>query len=101
VLALGKRVVVLDNAANRELESMLHNPSLHEIGSIAELGPLLAKFFEEEPPPPPANPRRWYDTAQEYARVFPEILSCDFDADRIRAGWQLLRTIDSASRPDF
>jgi len=92
-------MVVLDNAVNRELESMLHDPNLHKIGSIAELRPLVARLFEEAAAPPP-NPRRWHDGPQEFARVFREILSRDFDSDRIRARWQLLRTIDSANLPE-
>ncbi len=99
-LAVGKPVVVLDSAVNRELESMLHDPNLHKIASMAELRPLVAKLFEEEPPALLPNPRRWHDAAQEYAQAFREILSRDFDPDRIRARWQLLRTIDSASLPE-
>jgi glycosyltransferase involved in cell wall biosynthesis len=99
-LALGKPVVVLSSAVNRELESMLHDPNLHKIGSIAELRPLVAKLFDEEPFPPPPNPRRWCDAAQEYVQAFRELLSRDFDPDKIRARWQVLRAIDSASLPE-
>ena len=76
---------------------MLHDPNLHKIGSIAGLRPLMAKIFEEALAAPPPNPRRWHDAAQEYARAFREILICDSDPERIRARWQLLRTIDSAT----
>jgi len=47
-----------------------------------------------------AEPRRWRDVAHEYARAFREILSRDFDPVRIRARWELLRTLDSAALPE-
>jgi GT2 family glycosyltransferase len=99
-LALGKPVVVLDSVMNRELESTLEDPNLYKIGSMQELRSLVAKLFDQGPATPPTEPRRWRDVAHEYARAFREILSRDFDPVRIRARWELLRTLDSAALPE-
>jgi glycosyltransferase involved in cell wall biosynthesis len=101
-LALGKPVVVLDSAVNRELASTLGDANLHRIGSMRDLRPIVESLFRANPAPK-ANgkePRRWCDVAQDYAQAFREILSRDSDLARIRARWELLRTIESAALPE-
>jgi glycosyltransferase involved in cell wall biosynthesis len=99
-LALGKPVVVLDSAVNRELASTVRDPNLHSIGSMKELRSLVVELFDRAPAAPPKEPRRWRHVAQEYAQAFREILSRDFDLARMRARWELLRTLDSATLPE-
>jgi len=101
-LALGKPVVVLDSAVNRELASTLGDANLHRIGSMRDLRSIVETLFRAEPAQK-ANgkePRRWRDVAQDYAQAFREILSRDFDLARIRARWELLRTLESAALPE-
>lgn len=99
-LALGKPVVVLDSAVNRELGSTLEDPNLHRIGSLKELRACVAKLFDANPALPPAQPRRWRDVAEDYARTLRDILSRDFDVAKMRARWEWLRTLDSATLPE-
>jgi GT2 family glycosyltransferase len=101
-LALDKPVVVLDNAVNRELASMLGDANLHRIGSMNDLRSIVERLFREEPARQASDkePRRWRDVAEEYAQSFREMVSRDFDLARMRARWELLRTLDSAALPE-
>ncbi len=101
-LALGKPVVVLDSAVNRELASMLGDANFHRIGSMNDLRAIVEKLFRAEPAGQTIRkePRRWRDAAQEYAQAFREMISRDFDLARMRARWELLRTLDSAALPE-
>jgi GT2 family glycosyltransferase/glycosyltransferase involved in cell wall biosynthesis len=99
-LALGKPVVALDSAVNRELASTLADPNLYCVSSMQELRSVVAKLFDKEPAMPATEPRRWRDVAQDYAPAFREMLSRDVDPARIRARWELLRTLDSAALPE-
>ena len=101
-LALGKPVVVLDSAVNRELASMLGDANFHRIGSMNDLRAIVEKLFRAEPAGQAIRkePRRWRDAAQEYAQAFREMISRDFDLARMRARWELLRTLDSAALPE-
>jgi GT2 family glycosyltransferase len=101
-LALGKPVVVLDSAVNRELASALGDTNLHRIGSMKDLRSIVERLFRMEPAEriDGQEPRRWHDVAQDYARAFREMLSRDFDLPRMRARWELLRTLDSATLPE-
>jgi GT2 family glycosyltransferase len=101
-LALGKPVVVLDSAVNRELASMLGDANFHRIGSMNDLRAVVERLFRAEPAGQAIGkgPRRWRDVAQEYAQAFREMISRDLDLARIRARWELLRTLDSAALPE-
>jgi glycosyltransferase involved in cell wall biosynthesis len=95
-LALGKPVVVLDSAVNRELASTLADSNLHRISSMQTLPATVARLFEAEAGGPPGKaPRRWSDVAADYAQAFQELLSRDFDLAKIRARWELLRTLEA------
>lgn len=99
-LALGKPVVVLDNAINRELASALADSNLYRISSMKDLRPLVTKLLEMEPARPKKEPRRWHDVAEDYVQVFRELLSRDFDLAKMHVRWELLRTVNSAGRPE-
>lgn len=101
-LALGKPVVVLDSAVNSELASMLEDANFHRIESMNDLRSVVERLFRAEPERQATGkePRRWRDVAQEYAQAFREMLSRDFDVARMRARWELLRTLDSAALPE-
>jgi glycosyltransferase involved in cell wall biosynthesis len=101
-LALGKPVVVLDSAVNRELASTYGDANLHRIESMKELRSIVERLFHSqvEGRATSEEPRRWGDVAHEYAQAFREILSNDFDLARMRARWELLRTLDSAALPE-
>jgi GT2 family glycosyltransferase len=101
-LALGKPVVVLDSAVNRELASMLADANFYRIGSMNDLRAIVERLFRAEPARQATGkePRRWCDVAQEYAQAFREMISRDFDLARMRARWELLRTLDSAVLPE-
>jgi glycosyltransferase involved in cell wall biosynthesis len=101
-LALGKAVVVLDSAVNRELASVLGDGNFHRIGSMKDLRSVVERLFRMESAGRvnSQEPRRWRDVAQDYAQAFREIVSHDFDLPRMRARWELLRTLDSAALPE-
>jgi GT2 family glycosyltransferase len=101
-LALGKAVVVLDSAVNRELASVLGDGNLHRIRSMKDLRSVVERLFrtESQGHANGSEPRRWRDVAQDYALAFREIVSRDFDLPRMRARWELLRTLDSAALPE-
>ncbi|MBV8865855.1 MAG: glycosyltransferase [Acidobacteriaceae bacterium] len=92
-LALGKPVVVLDSAINRELAGKLGDSNFHRISSMKALHSLVAKLFETESAGPSKEPRRWTDVAADYVQVFRELLSRDFDLGKMRARWELLRNV--------
>jgi hypothetical protein len=93
--------VVLDSAVNRELASMLGDANFHRIGSMNDLRAVVERLFRAEPAGQAiGKPRRWRDVSQEYAQAFREMISRDFDLARIRARWELLRTLDSAALPE-
>jgi glycosyltransferase involved in cell wall biosynthesis len=101
-LAIGKPVVVLDSAVNRELAAMSGDGNLHRIASMKELRAVVERLFRMETAGQVngEQPRRWHDVAKDYAQAFREILSRDFDLTRMRARWELRRTLDSATLPE-
>lgn len=90
-LALGKPVVVLDSAVNRELASTLADSNLHKISSMQALHATVTKLFETEAVKPGKEPRRWSDVAADYAQAFRGLLSRDIDLVKMRARWEMLR----------
>ncbi len=96
-LALGKPVVVLDNAVNREVAEMTGDGNLHRIRSLKELPETVQRLFHEMPHTPDTAPRSWRDAAEEYVAAFREILARDIDVDKLRARWDFLRTLEAAS----
>ena len=101
-LAIGKPAVVLDSAVNRELASVSGDANFHRIASMKDLRPVVERLFRMETAGQVSGqqPRRWHDVAKDYAQAFREILSRDFDLTRMRARWELLRTLDSAALPE-
>ncbi len=92
-LALGKPVVVLDSAINRELASTLADSNLHRISSMKALHSTVSKLFQTESARPGKEPRRWSDVAADYAQAFRELLRRDIDLVKMRARWEMLRNI--------
>jgi glycosyltransferase involved in cell wall biosynthesis len=98
-LALGKPVVVLDSAVNRELAKATQNHNLHLIQSIKQLQDTVRPLLDmPTSPPPQIPPRRWREVAEDYVGAFRKLLECDPDLERLRARWDLLRMIQSAGR---
>jgi glycosyltransferase involved in cell wall biosynthesis len=99
-LALGKPVVVLESETNRELAAAHPQAGLHPIQSMDDLYGVVTKLFEMEPVQiarrPGEKPRRWNDVAADYLQAFREILRRDIDVAKMRARWEILRTLDSA-----
>jgi hypothetical protein len=95
-LALGKPVVVLESAMNRELAAMTSSPDLYRIQSMEELPALTAKLFETQPQAQLQEPRRWSHVAADYLIAFREMLSHDIDIAKLHARWDALQTLDSA-----
>jgi hypothetical protein len=92
----------LDSAINRELTAVSGDANLHRIESMKDLRPVVERLFRMEIAGQVNShqPRRWHDVAEDYAQAFREILSRDFDLTRMRARWELLRTLDSAGLPE-
>jgi hypothetical protein len=69
---------------------------------MSALRSIVENLFRAEPAEEAISkePRRWCDVAQEYAQAFREMISRDFDLARMRARWELLRTLDSAALPE-
>ncbi len=97
-LALRKSVVVLDTAINRELASTLADSNLHRINSIRDLRSTVAQLFDTTPAVPSKEPRRWSDVAGDYALTFRELLNREVDLAKMRARWELLRTLEAVDR---
>jgi glycosyltransferase involved in cell wall biosynthesis len=99
-LALGKPVMVLDSAVNRELAATLKDANLHRIDSMQALHATVAELFQVEPAPPGHKTRRWSQVAEEYRQAFRELMRRDFNTAKIRARWEALQTLDAAERAE-
>lgn len=97
-LGLGKPVVVLDNAINREIAGVTHDTNLHRISSLECLQATVQSLFDTPPAPPPSPPRRWRAAAEEYAAAFRAILSRDIDVTKLRDRWETLRMLELLNR---
>jgi glycosyltransferase involved in cell wall biosynthesis len=94
-LALGKPVIVLDTAVNREIALNTGDPNLHRVSSLSELKRAVRKVWDGSRNSPPSNPRRWPEAAAEYIAAFHELLSKDIDVAKMRRRWDTLRMIES------
>jgi GT2 family glycosyltransferase len=92
-ITLGKPVIVLDNQINRELEQVAGAQNLYRIRTMRDLQATIDLILDSSRERPRVVPRRWSDTASEYAASFREILAKEIDAAKLRARWQLLRSL--------
>jgi glycosyltransferase involved in cell wall biosynthesis len=95
-LAMGKPVVALDTAVNREIAELTHDVNLHRISSVKHLAGTVQKILEQ-PAQQRHRPaaRRWSDAAQEYVAAFREMLSRDIDLEKLRQRWEMVRMLES------
>ena len=96
-LALGKPVVVRDTAVSREVAEAVQSENLYRVGSLKYLHSTVQRLFDQRANPPRTPPRRWHTAAEEYVAAFREILTSDVDLSKLRARWDLLRTLESVS----
>ncbi len=94
-LALGKPVIVLDTAVNREIAAKTQDPNLHRIASLAELKSAAQRLWDEQPRPASSDARRWADAAAEYLAAFRALLNKDIDLAKMRRRWETVRLIES------
>jgi glycosyltransferase involved in cell wall biosynthesis len=95
VLALGKPVVVLDTAVNREVAALTQDGNLIRIKSLKQLRDAVGQALDRIPGGFKNPCRDWQAAAKEYVKVFGEIVDRDLDLARLRARWDLLRTLES------
>lgn len=97
-LALGKPVIVLDTAVNREIALQTSDPNLYRISSLDELKIAVQTVWNEPPSPSSSHPRRWRDAAAEYLAAFRMLLNKDIDLAKMRRRWETIRLIESLER---
>jgi GT2 family glycosyltransferase/glycosyltransferase involved in cell wall biosynthesis len=95
-LALGKPVVVLDTAVNSEVAKLTEDGNLYRIKSLKRIRDAVRQALNRTPSCSGKPYRDWGNVAEEYAKAFGEILVRDVDVARLRARWDLLRTLESA-----
>jgi glycosyltransferase involved in cell wall biosynthesis len=95
-LAMGKPVIVLDTAINRELSRGTADPNLFRVASSKDLPRTVEDLWPRPPRPSGPHPRRWSDVASEYFAAFQTILSNDIDVSKMRRRWRVLRLLASA-----
>ncbi|HEY7211655.1 MAG TPA: glycosyltransferase [Bryobacteraceae bacterium] len=91
-LALGKPVIVLDSAVNRELDASFANRNLHRIATLSALPGVLDQLLRTEPTPAPEM-RRWPDVAAEYLNAFRMLFRRDWDVGKMRERRAFLRAL--------
>jgi glycosyltransferase involved in cell wall biosynthesis len=94
-LALGKPVIVLDTAVNREIARNTGDPNLHLVSSSKDLHDAVQRVWAEAPQPPNPHPRCWADTGKEYMAAFEKLLRKDIDVDKLRGRWETVRFVES------
>jgi len=94
-LALGKPVIVLDTAVNREIAANSGDPNLHRISSLDELKSAVQRLWDEPPQTGNSYARRWSDAAAEYLAAFRVLLNKDIDLAKMRRRWETIRLIES------
>jgi GT2 family glycosyltransferase len=97
-LALGKPVVVLDTAVNREVAKLTQDGNLYRIKSLKQLREAVRQALRRTPSRPGKPCRDWGTAAEEYAKAFGEILDREVDVARLRARWDFLRTLQAAEQ---
>lgn len=93
-LALGKPVIALDHAVNRELVRLTRDENLHLVARLAEMPKLLRDLWGEESlseAKSRARTRHWADAAQEYASCLIELLRRGPDVAGLKERWEFLR----------
>jgi GT2 family glycosyltransferase len=95
-LALGKPVIALDTAVNRELREMVQSPNLHLIGSLKDLPKKLDSVLQQyRVDSPRSQVRSWHDAGRDYVESFAKLLSSPIDLQRLRSRWTTLRLMSS------
>ena len=94
-LALGKPVIVLDSAVNRELTELLDDPNLHPISSLSQLSQTVEALFHQKAVPRAKEPRRWRQAGEEYVQAWRDLLARDVDLMKLRARFDTVRMIQS------
>jgi glycosyltransferase involved in cell wall biosynthesis len=94
-LALGKPVIVLDTAVNREIEKIAQDRNLHRIQTLKQLNETVRELFQRSAQPPEVPFRDWQAVGEEYVQSFLEMLSQEIDVPKLRARWDFLRTLQS------
>jgi glycosyltransferase involved in cell wall biosynthesis len=94
-LALGKPVIALDNAMNRELARITADPNLHLIPSAVCLLEKLDQLRNMPLNQTPAKIRVWRDSAAEYAQSFRRMLSQSINVPKLRARWDFIRSLEA------
>ena len=93
-LAMGKPVVVLDSALNRELAKFTGDPNLHRIASFKDLRGTVQHLWQQ-PPHPARRSKTWSEVAAEYAHAFRELLNRNIDVERMRRRWDTVRLVET------
>ena len=94
-LAMGKPVIVLDTAINRELSHSTGDRNLFRVASSKDLPRTVEDLWSKPPHPPPSHPRRWSDVAGDYFAAFQQMLSADIDVTKMRRRWEVVRLLES------
>ncbi len=94
-LALGKPVIVLESAVNRELAGLLDDPNLHPIASLHQLNEAVELAYKQTAERPRKAPRRWRAAGEEYVSAWRELLARDIDVPKLRARFATVRMIQS------
>jgi glycosyltransferase involved in cell wall biosynthesis len=94
-LALGKPVIVLESAVNRELAGLLDDPNLHPIASLHQLNEAVELAYKQTAERPKKAPRRWRAAGEEYVSAWRELLARDIDVPKLRARFATVRMIQS------
>jgi GT2 family glycosyltransferase len=90
-LALGKPVVLLDTAVNREIERVAQSRNLHRIQTLKQLNETVSTLLKSTAEPPETPFRNWRAVGEEYVQSFRGMLSQGVDACKLRARWEFLR----------
>ncbi len=95
-LALGKPVIALDTAVNREISKNTGDRNLRLVSSPKELREAARRAWLESPYPANPAPRRWLDTGKDYVSAFSKLLAKDIDVDKLRQRWDTVRLAETA-----
>lgn len=94
-LAMGKAVVVLDTAVNRELADLTGDSNLHRIKSAGALRSTVQGLWESAVGGQRRPLRSWADAAAEYLVELEALLRRPVDVNRLRKRWEVVRLATS------